>query len=161
MPVQLRPAEDLLDEESPTVNRKAASKGVLWDQNFREWTKGRPLCLPHHDHEYVRRAVHNDTQFLSGLSIVDYSLMLVAAPPVEDGATSRLALGIIDYVCPYTWDKQMESMLKKQIGNMSLTGEMPTIIEPTEYARRFQQAMKTYFVAETPPVAAEGVDDSQ
>jgi len=141
------------------------TRAVLWDQNFREWTEGKPLSLVSRDLKYLEAAIKNDTQLLSGshLSLLDYSLLLAAAPQEgADGvngsaaaAGGTLAVGIIDYLRPFTWDKQFETMGKsayqavKGLGHR--TADQPTVIEPVEYARRFEKAMSTFFVAQTPP----------
>ncbi|CAK0803760.1 unnamed protein product, partial [Prorocentrum cordatum] len=59
--------------------RKEESKQVLWDQNFREYCRGRPLCLEPSDLKHLEAAVWNDAQLLCHLSLVDYSLLLVVA----------------------------------------------------------------------------------
>ncbi len=38
---------------------------TLWDQNFREWTQGMPLCLKKRDMDYLTAAIWNDSLFLS------------------------------------------------------------------------------------------------
>jgi len=130
---------------------------VFWDQNFREWTEGKPLALAPRDLKYLEAAVWNDTLLLSGQSLVDYSLLLAAAPPPPESldASSHtssvspygtLAVGIIDYLRPYTWDKQMETVVKS-LAHHGTTGQ-PTVIEPSDYSRRFRTAMGTFFVAE-------------
>merc|ERR1711959_869949 len=65
---------------SQTESPPPSSKAVLWDQNFREWTEGKPLTLAPQDLKYLEAAVWNDTLLLSGQSLVDYSLLLAAAP---------------------------------------------------------------------------------
>jgi 1-phosphatidylinositol-3-phosphate 5-kinase len=130
-----------------------ASKSVLWDQNFREWTGGKPLCLPQCDLKYLEAAVWNDTLLLSGQQLVDYSLLLAAAPSEGPDPTScnalkgTLSVGLIDYLRPYTFDKQIESAVK---GAFHHSSGQPTVIEPTDYSRRFRTAMGTFFVAESP-----------
>lgn len=135
-------------QEGATQHRKL----VLWDANFREWTDGKPLCLASRDLKYLEAAVWNDTLLLSTQALVDYSLLLAAVVPDNDDISLQtrppgtLSVGIIDYLRPYTWDKRVESNWK------SLTKEgpdKPTVIEPSDYARRFQGAMGTFFVADT------------
>jgi len=131
------------------------SKAVLWDMNLREWTDGKPLCLLSQDLKYLEAALHNDTSFLNKQSLVDYSLLLAAAEPPDEGSPSNepgtLALGIIDWLRPYTWDKHMEFVVKNWA-----QAHRPTVIEPSKYARRFLDAMGTFFVAETPPPPSSG-----
>lgn len=35
---------------------------TLWDQNFREWARGMPICLPKRHYDYVQIALANDTR---------------------------------------------------------------------------------------------------
>jgi len=140
------------DEDNPLgqpVNNPA-EKPVLWDQNFREWTDGKPLCLRASDLQYLEAAVWNDTHMLSRQALVDYSLLLAAVVPNHEGAEAEnamgiLSLGIIDYLRLYTWDKQLESKVKQLTKD-----DKPTVIEQKEYADRFRSAMGTFFVAESP-----------
>lgn len=133
--------EDEEEEETNAEPAEDTSKTVLWDQNFREWTQGRPLSLRPHDLQYLQASITNDTLLLSNQSLVDYSLLLAVAPGPGHGT---LALGIIDYLRPYTLDKRMETVVKSAWHQ----GNQPTIIEPFDYARRFEGAMNTIFVAD-------------
>ena len=48
---------------------------VLLDENFVEFTEGRPLPLRDQAKAYFNNAVMNDTLFLSLISVVDYSIL--------------------------------------------------------------------------------------
>lgn len=144
-------------DEDDSEGRTPPGNMVLWDQNFREWTEGKPLCLVARDLKYLEAAVWNDTLMLSRQELMDYSLLLVAVLP-EDydpndctspqaGSLGTLSLGIIDYLRPYTWDKKAEKNFKQLVRDAS---NEPTVIEPSKYAERFRSAMGTFFVAETP-----------
>ena len=50
-------------------------------------------------------------------------------------------MGLIDYVRKYTWDKQLEHVIK-----IILKGVTPTIVEPKDYKKRFKDAFKDYFI---------------
>lgn len=147
----------LQGSESGGEAAETPPQAVLWDQNFREWTQGMPLCLPMRDLRYLEAAVWNDTLLLKKQALVDYSLLLAAAPPHGTEASPHplepgtLALGIIDYVRPFTWDKQVESLMKS-VTHAAASGQ-PTVIEPVDYASRFRNAMGTFFTAETPSFA--------
>merc|ERR1739838_977815 len=103
---------------------------VLWDQNFRERFGGKPLCLGSQDLKYLEAAVHNDTLFLSSQTLIDYSLLLAAVQPDIHGSGGKLALGIIDWLRPFTTDKYLESTVKSLMHS-----DRPTVIEPKLYAR--------------------------
>ena len=45
-------------------------------------------------------AIHNDADFLSSHSIIDYSLLVGV-----DEESDKLYIGIIDFIRTYTWDK--------------------------------------------------------
>ncbi|KAF4670640.1 1-phosphatidylinositol-3-phosphate 5-kinase [Perkinsus chesapeaki] len=146
------------DEAAPCIDSADPQPGpdvVLWDQNFREWTRGLPLTLSPEDYLYLDSAAKNDTHFLSKLYIVDYSLLLMIhkAPDNAGGGAYRrrriyvphecrapsedspcllacgpdlgplqVSFGMIDYFRPYTWEKQLETLLKTAMyaGNTSL-----------------------------------------
>lgn len=135
-------------------HKKSANALVLWDQNFREWSDGKPLCLVSRDLKYLEAAVCNDTHFLAVQDLVDYSLLLAVveggegdgAKASDDSAGGTLSLGIIDYLRPYTWDKKLESQVKQWTKNAHDKAG-PTIVKPDDYAPRFRQAMGTFFVA--------------
>lgn len=62
--------------------------------------------------------------------------------------TQELVVGIIDFIRPYTWDKQLESWVKTSgiLGGVGPGKDaMPTIISPDKYKKRFRQAMTAYF----------------
>lgn len=46
-----------------------------------------------------------------------------------------------DYIRTFTWDKKLETMVKR-LGQ----GKQPTIISPDEYRKRFIAAMNRYFL---------------
>ena len=57
-------------------------------------------------------------------------------------------MGLIDYLRPYTWDKQVETIAKTVARYPQ--GTTPSVIEPTLYARRLLGATNTFFIGETP-----------
>jgi len=116
---------------------------VLWDQNFREYTKGFPLALPLRDMRTIESAIFNDTLLLSKLDVVDYSLLLLV-----NERTKEITMGMIDFFRPYTLDKQLESIGKSM--SLLATGLSPTVISPTEYNYRFRHAIGTYFTSTVP-----------
>ncbi|ORM42382.1 1-phosphatidylinositol 3-phosphate 5-kinase [Babesia sp. Xinjiang] len=103
---------------------------VLLDQNFKNFTKGCPLRLSESSVVRVFEFLRRDLEFLAHLHVVDYSVLLQLFP-----SAGVLVLGIIDYLRPYTWDKQIESIGKK-LANLA-SGQAPTIVSPFEYRVRF------------------------
>ena len=57
-----------------------------------------------------------------------------------------LLAGSADYIRTFTWDKKLETMVKKS-GLLGGLGKLPTIISPDEYKKRFIAAMHKYFIA--------------
>ena len=52
---------------------------------------------------------------------------------------------IPDYIRTFTWDKKLETMVKKSV-IMGGQGKQPTIIQPKDYRDRFIAAMHRYFL---------------
>merc|ERR1712070_966240 len=115
------------------------SQRVLLDDNFLEFTEGRPMTLHDRAKEYFNKAVLNDTLFLSIINVVDYSILVGM-----DEDKNELVVGIIDYMRQYDIIKRMERM-GKSVGMIAGQAE-PTIIQPPAYRNRFQQAMSRYFM---------------
>lgn len=111
---------------------------VLLDQNFKEYTGGCPIQLEKNTIIHIKKNILRDLQFLSSINIVDYSLLLHIFP--QHGI---ITLGLIDFLRPYTWDKQIETIGKK-LANIR-TGQEPTIISPNEYKIRFLQFIDKIF----------------
>ena len=63
---------------------------------------------------------------------MDYSLLLGV-----DRGRRELVVGIIDFCRQYTWDKQVETWVKKS-GILGGAGKDPTVISPKQYSRRFR-----------------------
>lgn len=115
------------------------SPQVLLDDNLMELTNGRPFPLKHKAKIYFHKAVINDTLFLSIINVVDYSILVGF-----DEQSHEVVVGIIDYMRQYDFAKKMERM-GKSVG--MLTGQAePTIIQPSQYRKRFTLAMERYFM---------------
>ncbi len=112
---------------------------VLLDMNFLESTMGYSLPLLQASQLLLDKCVLNDTEFLAGKDVVDYS-MLVGV----DDKNKQLVVGIIDYIGLYTWKKGLETA-GKSVG-MIAGRAAPTIIQPTKYKERFREAMHRYFM---------------
>ncbi|XP_014488639.1 PREDICTED: 1-phosphatidylinositol 3-phosphate 5-kinase [Dinoponera quadriceps] len=113
---------------------------VLLDENLLNMSCDSPLYIRSHSKAVLNRAIEQDTKFLADNSVMDYSL-LVGLEPSSD----ELVLGIIDYIRTFTWDKRLETMVKKS-GILGGQGKLPTIISPEEYRARFIAAMHRYFL---------------
>lgn len=88
---------------------------------------------------FFHKAVLNDTLFLSIVNVVDYSILVGF-----DENSHEIVVGIIDYMRQYDIVKKMERM-GKSVG--MLTGQAePTIIQPSQYRKRFSLAMEKYFM---------------
>ena len=113
---------------------------VLHDSNFKEDNKNEPIPLDKQIYNLFLAAVYNDTLLLSKIGVVDYSLLLHI---YQKNNTNFIRMGIIDYVRRYTWDKQLEHVVKTVLNGFKAT---PTIVDPTDYKNRFNEAMKDYFI---------------
>lgn len=118
-------------------NRRIQSTGeqneVLLDENMVDFIYETPLFAREHSIRVLGKSVYNDTLFLSQQNVMDYSLMMAIETPRRE-----LAVGIIDCIRTFTWDKKLESWIKDRGKNK------PTVTSPREYKRRFRQAMRRY-----------------
>ena len=115
------------------------SQQTLLDENFMEFTEGRPFPLHDRAKAYFNNAVLNDTLFLSLINVVDYSILVGMDEEIKE-----LVVGIIDYMRQYDIIKKMERM-GKSVGMIAGQAE-PTVIQPPNYRNRFQAAMERYFM---------------
>ena len=147
------PTEDKDDFDTSMLKRHKARKAgvsyvkvpalssgdVLMDDNFMELTKGLPFPMKYLANEYLQRAIENDTEFLSSVNIVDYSILVGI-----DEDNVELTVGIIDYMRQYDIIKRVERM-GKSVGMIAGQAE-PTIIQPSQYKKRFRLAMERNFM---------------
>ena len=88
---------------------------------------------------FVGNCLHNDSFFLSGREVIDYSLLVGF-----DHANGEVLVGVIDYIRKYTLDKRLETGMKS-MGR--IVGQaVPTVIDPTAYKQRFRAAMERFFM---------------
>lgn len=138
--------ENLFYDRSPTRifdlkgsmrNRRIKSTGkqneVLLDENMVEFIYESPLFSREHSKKLLRASIWNDTLFLAGQNVMDYSLMIAI-----DEDRKELVIGIIDCIRTYTWDKKLETWIKDRGKNR------PTVTSPREYKNRFREAMGRY-----------------
>ncbi|XP_004287678.1 PREDICTED: 1-phosphatidylinositol-3-phosphate 5-kinase FAB1A [Fragaria vesca subsp. vesca] len=119
----------------------SGSNKVLLDQNLIEAMPTSPIFVGNRAKRLLERAVWNDTAFLASVDVMDYSLLVGV-----DEEKHELALGIIDFMRQYTWDKHLETWVKASgiLGGPKNTS--PTVISPQQYKKRFRKAMATYFL---------------
>ena len=125
---------DLKGSSNRFVNNSGCSS-TLHDDNFLINYPDHPLALSQEDRESLMACILKDTEFLLSQNIVDYSLIVIIHE-------NKIRFGIIDYIQPYTFNKMIESKVKK----FMRSGEKPTIIYPKGYKIRFYSAISTYFV---------------
>ncbi|CAL1390131.1 unnamed protein product [Linum trigynum] len=119
----------------------SGSNKVMLDQNLIEAMPTSPIFVGNKAKRLLERSVWNDTAFLASIDVMDYSLLV----GVDEGK-HELALGIIDFMRQYTWDKHLETWVKASgiLGGSKNT--TPTVISPQQYKKRFRKAMTAYFV---------------
>lgn len=83
---------------------------------------------------YIIDSLFDDAEFLGKCRVMDYSLLMICN-------NDEIAVGIIDYLRQYTWDKHIESWVKSN----ALLRSSPTVISPDEYAQRFRSSIMSYF----------------
>ncbi|KAJ1258876.1 hypothetical protein BS78_10G109300 [Paspalum vaginatum] len=114
---------------------------VLLDLNLLETLHTKPIFLGSKSKRRLERAVWNDTSFLALVGVMDYSLLVGI-----DEERKELVMGIIDYLRQYTWDKQLETLVKATGFLGGSKDVLPTIISPDQYKKRFRKAMSKYFL---------------
>jgi 1-phosphatidylinositol-3-phosphate 5-kinase len=113
---------------------------VLMDDNLMELTKGLPFPLKHLANLYLQTAIENDTEFLSSINVVDYSIIVGI-----DEDNFEVVVGIIDYMRQYDIIKRVER-IGKSVGMIAGQAE-PTIVQPSQYKKRFRLAMERNFMS--------------
>ncbi|KAF7727960.1 1-phosphatidylinositol-3-phosphate 5-kinase [Apophysomyces ossiformis] len=139
-----RNVKKIYDLKGSMRNRHVQSTGkqdeVLLDENLVELIYQKPLFIRAHSKETLRSSLHNDTLFLSGRNVMDYSLLVGI-----DEERHELVVGIVDFMRTFTWDKKLESWVKES-GILGGGGKEPTIVSPRQYRIRFREAMERYFL---------------
>ncbi|GAW83092.1 hypothetical protein, conserved [Plasmodium gonderi] len=110
---------------------------ILFDDNFKDFIKSNVINLEYNDYKYLMDSLKEDTEFLSGQDIMDYSLLIHI-----DIANFVIIFKIIDYLRPYTWDKSVENFSKSVL--YLTKGYRPTIIHSEYYKKRFLSNIKKY-----------------
>jgi 1-phosphatidylinositol-3-phosphate 5-kinase len=110
------------------------------DDNLMELTKGLPFPMKHLANLYLQTGIENDTEFLSQINIVDYSILVGI-----DEDNFEVVVGIIDYMRQYDMIKRVER-IGKSVGMIAGQAE-PTIVQPSQYKKRFRLAMEKNFMS--------------
>ncbi|CAO3619626.1 unnamed protein product [Cunninghamella echinulata] len=139
-----RKVKKIFDLKGSMRNRHVESTGkkdeVLLDENLVELIFQKPLFIRAHSKELLRSSIYNDTLFLSGRNVMDYSLLVGI-----DEERNELIVGIVDFIRTFTWDKKLESWVKESVF-LGGGGKEPTIVTPKQYRLRFRAAMERYFL---------------
>ncbi|GJN89682.1 hypothetical protein Rhopal_002669-T1 [Rhodotorula paludigena] len=125
-----RQLRQIFDLKGSTRNRRA------------EENNPNPLYVREESKQFIKQAIYNDSQFLSDLNVMDYSLVVGV-----DAVRAELVVGIVDYIRTFTWDKRIESWVKETtfLGGTSKAGG-PTVITPKQYRQRFREAIDGYLL---------------
>ncbi|KAF9313007.1 hypothetical protein BG003_005694 [Podila horticola] len=120
-------------------NTTGGGSTTLWDGDFIEGRYKALLLIYSHSKKIIRESLLNDTEFLAGANIMDYSLLVGV-----DDERKELVVGIVDFIGAYTWAKRIESK-----GKTTLRGakDNVTVLPPQQYKARFREAMEKYFLA--------------
>ncbi|KAG0037354.1 hypothetical protein BGZ82_002691 [Podila clonocystis] len=120
-------------------NTTGGGSTTLWDGDFIEGRYKALLLIYSHSKKIIRESLLNDTEFLAGANIMDYSLLVGV-----DDERKELVVGIVDFIGAYTWAKRIESK-----GKTTLRGakDNVTVLPPQQYKVRFREAMEKYFLA--------------
>jgi hypothetical protein len=149
-----------------SVEHQAVGLDVLWDMDFRDWCGSTTIKVEPDSLRYLKSAIQNDSTFLSGLKVIDYSLFTVVNDQVSS-LDPLITVAIIDFLRPFTWDKKLESVVKTVNTNLAQLGNLfsgaddssedkfdmevaPTVIRPELYARRFERNIISLFESISP-----------
>jgi hypothetical protein len=134
----LSPPYLVYDLKGTTNKRRKVKEGekrTKMDLNFVEDFENLPLPVDENSWDLLKRAVVNDSGFLSRCNVIDYSILLVISLQ-----SKKIALGIIDYLQQYTFDKVLESKYKTVVGS-----QVPTITHPEAYKQRFCETVLNHY----------------
>jgi 1-phosphatidylinositol-3-phosphate 5-kinase len=80
----------------------------LLDENMVEYIYESPLFVRQYAEKLLRSSLCNDTIFLSKVNAMDYSSVIGI-----DDENKTLTVGIIGYIGTFTWDKKLESWVRR------------------------------------------------
>ncbi|ELP90741.1 phosphatidylinositol-4-phosphate 5-kinase, putative [Entamoeba invadens IP1] len=107
------------------------------DGNLVNSLSKKPIVIDKAKKEDMMDLIIEDTKMLEKGDIMDYSLIVG-----RDEMTQQICVGIIDFLRTFTWDKQIESFVKKIIA----LGESPTVINPELYRNRLLGFVNSVFM---------------
>lgn len=143
----------IFDLKGSMRNRHVEQTGheneVLLDENMIEYIFESPVFVKEQLKKLLKGSLFNDTAFLSGMDVMDYSLVVGL-----DDTSGKLYVGIIDWLRTFTWDKKVENWVKGK-SLVGKKGKDPTIVTPKQYRIRFREAMDRY-ILEVPDIWYEG-----
>ena len=116
---------------------EASEQKVGLDGNFVRSLIKKPIIISKQTKYELLNNIMRDTQCLATSNVMDYSLIVGYYEREK-----QLSVGIIDFIRTYTWDKQLESVVKK-IGAL---GDNPTIIQPELYRKRLLNFINSMFM---------------
>lgn len=134
----LNPPYIVYDLKGTTNKRRKVKEGekkTKMDLNFVEDFENLPIPIGENEWNLLKRSINNDSSFLSKCNIVDYSILLVI-----NILEKKIALGIIDYMQLYTFDKVLEHKYKAVVGS-----QVPTITNPESYKQRFCETLLNHY----------------
>ncbi|KAI8917431.1 hypothetical protein BC831DRAFT_484979 [Entophlyctis helioformis] len=115
---------------------------VMWDGDWNAGLYKQLFRLHAHSKHILMESVTNDARFLAKANIMDYSLLV----GVND-AKKELIVGIVDYIGPFTWFKQLETQGKSTLQSTLLrSSKEVTVLPPAKYRDRFCKAMEQNFL---------------
>jgi len=131
---------------------KENNQFVMLDTNYVKSPIDERVVLSCNNKNTLIRQLNQDAHFLSSKNIMDYSLVAVVS---RENMSVRF--GIVDYIREYTFDKAVESWVKKTPIYHDYSIE-PTILSPEIYCTRFLNAINKYFY-ESPDSNIEVIRD--
>ena len=131
---------DLKGKERRNRKATATNSQVRLDTDLFDYTRGYPLPLTEPAKRWVNFSVLNDTEFLSEINVMDYSILVGI-----DEANAEIVIGIIDYVrsrcCPTSCVafchrscpcqiRRFDLVKEWEFRVKNLTQNEPTVVQP-------------------------------
>lgn len=117
---------------------RSSNGEVMLDSDWVNGNFSSQFPMWYYSKDIIQLAINNDTKFLAGQNIMDYSLLVGASLK-----TTSLVCGIVDYIGQFTLFKNVESQSKSIRSGPGIS----TVLPPAAYAARFCAAMNSNFLA--------------